>query len=87
MVIIFSKIICLVIIVKLWTDVKQNRFLCLIYCCTIFSLKKTNKPPNQNQINIEKIKLIKISHGNSDENVPNKMFQVSVLLGLKVLLS
>lgn len=33
------------------------------------------------------IKLIKINHGNSDENVPNKMFQVSVLSVLEVLLS
>lgn len=79
MVIIFSKITCLVITVKFWTDVRQNGFFCLIYCCTTFDLKK-----KVYTINIVKIKLIKISPGNSDENVPNKMFEVSVLFSKKV---
>lgn len=53
--------------------------------CLVKKIKKKKK--TETKINIEKIKLMKISPGNSDENVPNKMFQVSVLLVLEVLLS
>lgn len=75
MVIMFSKITSPVTVAKLWTDVRQNGFFGLIYCCIMHGL-------NFFFLSAKTIlqRLIKISLENSDENVPNKMSEVSVLV-------
>lgn len=67
MVIIFSKISSLVITVKLWIDVRQNGFFCLIYFGTRLKKKSISQ------------RLIKSSPGNSDEHSYAKRFGISVV--------